>query len=59
MMMERLTDVGVQEFSWNLMFADDIMICCKSKEQAEDKSRKVEHCSREHFMLVDKAPATK
>ena len=35
MVMDRLTDKVRQESSWNMMFADDIVICSESKEQVE------------------------
>ena len=35
MVMNRLTDEVRQESPWNMMFADDIVICSKSKEQVE------------------------
>ena len=35
MVMDRLTDEVRQESPWNMMFADDIVICSESKEQVE------------------------
>ena len=35
MVMVRLTDEVRQESPWNMMFADDIVICSESKEQVE------------------------
>ena len=35
MVMDRLNDEVRQESSWNMMFADDIVICSESKEQVE------------------------
>ena len=35
MVMDRLTDEVRQESPWNMMFADDIVICSESKEQME------------------------
>ncbi|KAI5628469.1 receptor tyrosine-protein kinase erbB-3 precursor [Silurus asotus] len=34
--MDRLTDEVRQESPWIMMFADDIVICCKSREQVEE-----------------------
>ncbi|KAI5625322.1 hypothetical protein C0J50_15181 [Silurus asotus] len=33
--MDRLTDEVRQESPWTMMFADDIVICCESREQVE------------------------
>ncbi|KAI5621396.1 gastrula zinc finger protein XlCGF28.1-like, partial [Silurus asotus] len=33
--MDRLTDEVSQESPWTMMFADDIVICCESREQVE------------------------
>ena len=35
MVMDRLTDEVRQESPWNMMFADDIVICSDSKEQVK------------------------
>ena len=35
MVMDRLTDKVRQESPWNMVFADDIVICNESKEQVE------------------------
>ena len=35
-LMDRLTDEVRKESPWNMMFADDIVICEKSKEHAEE-----------------------
>lgn len=32
---KRLTGNSIKKSSWNVMFADDIVICCKSKKKAE------------------------
>ena len=37
MVMYRMTDEIREEAPWTMMFADDIVICSKSKEQVEDK----------------------
>ncbi|TKS65679.1 RNA-directed DNA polymerase from mobile element jockey [Collichthys lucidus] len=37
MVMDRLTDEVRQESPWTMMFADDIVICSKSREQVEEK----------------------
>ncbi|KAI5609347.1 protein kinase C-binding protein NELL2-like [Silurus asotus] len=34
--MDRLTDEVRQESPWTMMFADDIVICCESREQVEE-----------------------
>ena len=38
MVMDRLTDEIRQESPWTMMFADDIVICSESREQAERAS---------------------
>ena len=35
MVMDRLTDEVRQKSPWNMMFADDIVICSENKEQVE------------------------
>lgn len=44
-------DDSDEESSWNMVSTDDIVICCKGKKQAEDKSRKVNGCSVGLFLL--------
>ena len=47
MVMDRLTDEVRQESPWNMMFADDIVICSESKEQVRGAKslREVEICT--------------
>ena len=33
---DRLTDEVRQESLWTMMFADDIVICCESRQQLEE-----------------------
>ena len=35
--MDRMTDDIREEAPWTMMFADDIVICCESKERVEEK----------------------
>ena len=37
MVMDRTTEDIREEAPWNMMFADDIVICSESKEQVEEK----------------------
>lgn len=37
MMMDRLTEEVRLESPWNMMFAKDIVICCESREQVEER----------------------
>lgn len=39
-MMDRLTDEERQEFSWTILFADDIGICGEGREQVEENMEK-------------------
>ena len=45
MVMDRLTDEVRQESLWTMMLADDIVICCESREQLEEKPREGEACA--------------
>ena len=38
--MDRLTDEVRQEAPWTMLFADDIVICSETKQQAEDNLEK-------------------
>ena len=37
MVMDRMTDEIREEAPWTMMFADDIVVCCESKEHVEEK----------------------
>ena len=37
MVMDRMTDDIREEAPWTMMFADDIVVCSKSKEWVEEK----------------------
>ena len=41
-LMDRLTDEVRLESPWNMLFADDIVICERSREQAEESGEMVE-----------------
>ena len=45
MMMDRMTDEIREEAPWNMMFADDIVICSESKVQvSRSETRELEIC---------------
>ena len=54
MMMDRMTDEIREEAPWTMMFADDIVICSKSKEQIEDKLESWRYALERRGMKVNR-----
>ena len=54
MMMDRMTDEIREEAPWNMMFADDIVICSESKEQVEDKLESWRYALERRGMKVNR-----
>ena len=54
MVMNRLTDEIRQESLWNMMFADDIVICSESKENVEEQLENWRHALERRGMKVSK-----
>ena len=54
-LMDRLTDEVRKDSPWNMMFADDIVICEKSKEQAEETLEKWRNALEKRGMRVSRA----
>ena len=52
MEMDRLTDEIRQESQWNMMFADDIVICRESKENVEEQLESWRHALERRGMKV-------
>ena len=55
MVMDRLTDEVRQESSWNMMFADDIVICSESKEQVERSLERWRYALERRGMKVSRS----
>ena len=55
MLMDRLTDEVRQESPWNMMFADDIVICERSREQAETSLERWRDALEKRGMKVSRA----
>ena len=54
-LMDRLTDEVRKDSPWNMMFADDIVICEKSKKQAEETLEKWRNALEKRGMKVSRA----
>ena len=52
--MDRLTDEVRQESPWNMMFADDIVICSESKEQVENSVERWRYALERRGMKVSR-----
>ena len=53
--MDWLTDEVRQESPWNMMFADDIVICSESKEQVERSLERWRYVRERRGMKVSKS----
>ncbi|KAI5095388.1 hypothetical protein C0J45_15463 [Silurus meridionalis] len=53
--MDRLTDVVRQESPWTMMFADDIVICCESREQVEKSLERWRYALERRGMKVSRS----
>ena len=54
MVMDRMTDEIREEAPWTMMFADDIMICSKSKEHVEEKLESWRYAFERRGMKVNR-----
>ena len=54
MVMDRMTDEIREEAPWTMMFADDIVICSESKEQAEEKLESSRYALERRGMKVNR-----
>ena len=55
MVMDRLTDEVRQKSPWNMMFADDIVICSESKEQMERSLEKWRYALERRGLKVSRS----
>ncbi|KAI5089302.1 histone H4 transcription factor [Silurus meridionalis] len=53
--MDRLTDEVRQESPWTMMFADDIVICCESREQVEKSLERWRYALERRGMKVSRS----
>ena len=53
--MDRLTDKIRQEHPWTTVFADDIVICRESREQAEESLEKLRYALERRGMKVSRS----
>ena len=54
MVMDRITDDIREEAPWTMMFADDIVICCESKERVEEKLESWRYALERRGMKVNR-----
>ena len=55
MAMDRLTDEIRQESPWTMMFADDVVICCESREEVEAELERWRHALERRGMKISRS----
>lgn len=55
MVMDRLTDEIRQESPWTMMFADDIAICCESREDVEEELERWRYALERRGMKISRS----